>query len=186
LRAAFSERAAVQVVLSVHIAIVNRENGADMPIFHPDGGDFLPTEPTYWWSEAKRFWDDTLVLIKNNGSRAGVLNGCHAAIERSFKAIIAGTDPRRLSQSRHHNLERLAKEAGVFDQLPDGMAAFIRAQSDLHYSSSYPDKVMARNIWVDTETFNRVVLSANEIYTYLKQNYSGKDQGEEDASLRDC
>lgn len=125
------------------------------------------TNEAYWHNEADRCYHDATILLKHNGSREAVLEKLHGAVERDLKAVLARQG--KLSEAqKHHQLTRLAENAGVMQTLSKSQQETLHKTSNIHNITSYPEEYMLARPWYDEDVFKKLAIGLVHLHQLLR------------------
>lgn len=91
----------------------------------------------------------------------------HLIVEKALKALIAnktGKVPPKI-----HHLPRLAKIAGVFDELSDDQKSLLRKLMPLHIEARYPEYKRMVNSTLTYESSKQLLKEAEEFLCWTKK-----------------
>ena len=106
------------------------------------GTGWMSTDPDYWNMLASSSLKDAKALLDADRRVACCLH-CHAAIEKSLKALLAAQG-RLQDGDDTHTLTKLANRAGVKQDLGSEMWSCLVVMSGLHQKTSYPS---SSHVW---------------------------------------
>lgn len=125
-----------------------------------------PISAKYWEAEADRYWSDAVVLIHGNASKESVLDKLHGTVERDIKAMLA-RQGRLTDAHRHHQLVRLAKDAGLWSGLDETSRKMLVCASNLHQDASYPLEEKEARIWSANNSFKALARGLKALHVML-------------------